>query len=178
MQIDVEKILDFHVRRTNAHVNCMNYFAGLVGYHFPEHDNDKFVGSMKNAYAFIVWAKYHPEFVVPDTYRELFRMMHDEHHKMQPHHLEHYDSVTDIDDITLVEMICDWHSANFEQRFVTFEDRRDFDVRMYFDSVLGDNARYNWTRRQLDLIYQIIDFLEMYANHNEIMKIWRPLMDA
>ena len=36
MKISVEKIFQFHHLRTQAHIDCLNYFAGLLGYHFPE----------------------------------------------------------------------------------------------------------------------------------------------
>ena len=41
MKISVEKIFQFHRLRTQTHIDCLNYYAGLLGYHFPEHDNDK-----------------------------------------------------------------------------------------------------------------------------------------
>ncbi len=175
MPVSVDIINQFHHMRTDAHVQCLNYYAGLLGYHFPEHDNDKHIGTMKNGYAYINWAKYHPEYVVPETYRELFNEMHAEHHRMQEHHLEHYDNVADIDDLTLVEMICDWHSASFEQRFLTHEDKNDFTVRRWFDANLYEG--YQWSQHQLQIIYDLIEFIEMYANYNEIMKIWQPLLD-
>ena len=176
MLIPLEKIHEFHHMRTDAHVKCMNYFAGLLGYHFPEHDNDKNYGTMKTGYAYINYAKYHREYHFPETNRMLFQQMHDEHHTTQPHHLEHYSDVSEISDITLIEMICDWFSASFEQRYLTHEDPKDYTVLQYFDTNLRNNKKYNWSEHQLETIYETIEFLEMYSDHNEIMKIWLPLL--
>lgn len=176
MLIPLEKIHEFHHMRTDAHVKCMNYFAGLLGYHFPEHDNDKNYGTMKTGYAYINYAKYHREYHFPETNRMLFQQMHDEHHMTQPHHLEHYSDVSEISDIALIEMICDWFSANFEQRYLTHEDPKDYTVLQFFENNLRNNKKYNWSEHQLETIYETIEFLEMYSDHNEIMKIWLPLL--
>ena len=179
MRIAIETINKIHHLRTAAHVDCLNYFAGLLGYHFPEHDNDKNSGPMRTGYAHINYAKYHPEFTLTEHQIELYNDMHDEHHRMQPHHLEYYGhDVSKISDITLIEMICDWHSANFEQRFITFEDRRDFTVSDYFNQNLCHDGIHDWSQHQLTLINDTIEFLSMYANHDAIMKIWFPVMSA
>ena len=52
MAVTLKTIFDFHRKRTQAHIDCLNYFAGLMGYHFPEHDNDKNSGTMQTAYAY------------------------------------------------------------------------------------------------------------------------------
>lgn len=162
--------------RTTAHVDCLNYHAGLLGYHFPEHDNDKNSGTIKTAYSYINWAKYHPEYNVPETNRELLKQMRAEHHKTQPHHLEYYSDVSEINDITIIEMVCDWFSASFEQRYITHEDSDDLTVSQWFEHNLRNNKEYNWSQHQVDLIYSTIDFLETYADYNEIIKIFLPLL--
>ena len=40
----------------------------------------------------------------------------------------------------------------------------------------GNNKEYNWSQHQVDLIYSTIDFLETYADYNEIIKIFLPLL--
>lgn len=178
MQISIDTIYEFHKIRTSAHINSLNYFAGLLGYHFPEHDNDKMSGPMQTAYAFRIYFRYHPEYNIPKANLDLFRQMHAEHHRMQPHHLEHYCDVSKINDITLVEMVCDWHSASFEQRFITHEDKHDYTVQKYFDNVILKNPKYNWSSHQIDLINNLIQFLDTYANHDAVMEIWRPVLNV
>ena len=177
MQISIDTINKFHHMRTTAHVDCLNYHAGLLGYHFPEHDNDKNSGTIKTAYSYINWAKYHPEYNVPETNRELLKQMRAEHHKTQPHHLEYYSDVSEINDITMIEMVCDWFSASFEQRYLTHEDPKDYTVQKFFEKKLLNNKKYKWSTHQINLINDTIEFLEMYANYEEIMKIWRPLLE-
>lgn len=176
MRISIETINKFHHARTQAHIDCLNYHASLLGYHFPEHDNDKHSGPMMIGYSYKNYNKYHPEYNIPETNMELFRKMNAEHHISQTHHLEHYSDVSEISDITLIEMVCDWFSANFEQRYLTHEDANDLSVRKWFDTQLRHNPKYKWSQKQIDLICSTIDFLEMYANYDEIMKIWQPLL--
>lgn len=176
MQIPIETINKFHFIRTQAHINCLNYHAGLLGYHFPEHDNDKNSGTMMIAYSYINYASYHPEYNIPEKYCELFRTMSDEHHATQPHHINYYSNASEISNITLIEMICDWFSANFEQRYLTHKDPNDLTVSQWFEKKLRYNDKYKWSQKQLEIIYSTIEFLEMYADYNKILKIWQPLL--
>ena len=173
MAVTLKTIMDFHHKRTQAHIDCLNYFAGLLGYHFPEHDNDKNSGQMQTAYAYMNYAKYHPELHLSDARIELFHEMHDEHHRMQSHHIEHYKSASEISDITLIEMICDWFSANFEQNHITHKGGASC-VREYFDTCM--QQKMDWSEKQIAMIDEMIDFLAIYANHDDIMSIWRPLL--
>ena len=173
MIIALKTIMDFHHKRTQAHIDCLNYFAGLLGYHFPEHDNDKNSGQMRTGYAYINYANYHPDFKISNARTELYHEMHAEHHRMQSHHIEHYTSASDITDITLIEMVCDWHSANFEQNHV-IHNPSSTSVRDFFDTIM--QHKMNWSEKQIALIYEVIDFLSIYANYDDIMAIWRPLL--
>lgn len=176
MAISADTILKFHHLRTSAHIQCLNYFAGLLGYHFPEHDNDKMSGPICMGYAYINYAKYHPDCKLTPPQLELYNDKHHEHHHTQPHHLEYYSDTTTIPDVILIEMVCDWHSANFEQRFVTNEDTRDYTVQRFFNESILSNPKYKWHPAQIDLINELITFLGNYADHDAIMAIWRPVM--
>ena len=176
MIISLKTIMDFHHKRTQAHIDCLNYFAGLLGYHFPEHDNDKMSGPICMGYAYINYAKYHPDCKLTPTQLELYNDKHHEHHHTQPHHLEYYADTRTIPNIVLVEMVCDWHSANFEQRFVTNEDTRDYTVQRFFNESILSNPKYKLHPVQIDLINELITFLGNYADHDAVMTIWRPVM--
>ena len=176
MAISADTILKFHHLRTSAHIQCLNYFAGLLGYHFPEHDNDKMSGPICMGYAYINYAKYHPDCKLTPPQLELYHDKHAEHHHTQPHHLEYYSDTTTIPDVILIEMVCDWHSANFEQRFITHEDPLDCTVSDFFEKHILHNPRYKWHPAQIDLINELITFLGNYADHDAIMAIWRPVM--
>lgn len=176
MAMSAEKILEFHRARTATHIECLNYHAGLLGYHFPEHDNDKTSGTIQNGYAYINYAKYHPECRLTPAQLDLYEHAHAEHHKTQPHHIEYYDDVSKISDMTLVQMVCDWFSANFEQIHVLHEISPQT-VMDYFDMFLRNKPGLNWSAHQIDLIAQLCDFLDAYADFDTIMDIWRPLLD-
>lgn len=174
MLIAAEKILDFYKLRTQSHINCVNYFAGLLGYQFPEHDGDKISGLIRTGYANIIYAKYHPEFTLTANQRELYDMAHAEHHKTQPHHLEYYNNdVSRISDMTLIEMICDWHSASFEQRYITHEDTIGYSVYDFWATRLH---HLGWSPRQQALVLEMLEFLDTYARHENILDIWQPLL--
>ena len=174
MHIPHDRLYDFHRLRTKAHVDCMNYFARLLGYHFPEHDNDKLSDTICTGYVYHNYQKYHPDFQITPAHQELFEFARAEHHRTQPHHLEYYDDVRSISDMTLIEMVCDWHSASFEQRFITHEDPYDYIVRDFYYIYLHNT--YNFSEHQTDLILQLCDFLDTYTDHNAVMKIWTPLL--
>lgn len=176
MAISADKILDFHHKRTTAHINCLNYYAGLLGYHFPEHDNDKLSGPIQRGYAYVNWVKYHPDCKMTMAQRDLYHDMHAEHHKTQPHHIEYYDDISKISDMTLIQMVCDWHSANFEQIFITHETSPQ-SVIEYFQGFLLNKPGLNWTDHQIDLIYQTSTFLDTYSDFDTVMNIWRPILD-
>jgi len=71
-------------------------------------------------------------------------------------------------------MICDWHSANFEQRFVSHEDSIGHTVYDYFSMYL---QHLDWSPHQYGLIQEMLEFLDMYTNHNDVLEIWAPLID-
>ena len=58
VNVPIETIYEFHKTRTACHVASVNYFAGLLGYHFPEHDNDKNTEPMRTVYAYKNYASY------------------------------------------------------------------------------------------------------------------------
>ena len=176
MAVTLKTIFDFHRKRTQAHIDCLNYFAGLMGYHFPEHDNDKNSDTMQTAYAYMNYAKYHPEFTLSNARHELWHEMHTEHHRMQTHHLEHYDDVSEISDITLIEMVCDWHSANFEQIFILHQIPPTSSVQLFFDTNLRSRPDLHWTDHQIALITELTSFLDLYTDFDAVMDIWRPLL--
>ena len=124
----------------------------------------------------MIHAKYHPDCKLTPPQLELYHDKHAEHHHTQPHHLEYYSDTTTIPDVILIEMVCDWHSANFEQRFVTNEDTRDYTVQRFFNESILSNPKYKWHPAQIDLINELITFLGNYADHDAIMTIWRPVM--
>ena len=171
MQIPMDEILDFHKRRTNCHIASLNYFAGLLGYNFPKHDYDKFTDPIMAGYAYFNYARYHGA-KITQQYLDAFDKAHAEHHSTQSHHLEHYADIREISHDTIIEMVCDWCSANFEQSNITHED--DFETVMdYFEQKI---AQLNWTDAQRKTITETIKFLEQHADPQQLYKIWAIVM--
>ena len=169
MSILVDNIYEFHKVRTACHVASVNYFANILGYQFPEHDNDKNIEPMRTGYAYKNYAIYHPKYKLPDNYVELFDAAHRTHHEHASHHIEFYDGdVSRIPDICLIEMICDWFSANFEQVFI-LNDHKYETVMAWVNAKM---ARKNWSDAQLKTIRETVKILERERDTDALVKIW------
>ena len=172
MKISLKEIFAFHTVRTQCHVDVLNYFAEILGYHFPEHDNDKNQEPIRTGYAFCNYARYHKGFVLLPEYEELFQRVRTEHHNRQPHHLNYYSIPQDIPKITLIEMVCDWHSANFEQRFILQDKGFDSVMDFYEQKIL----ELGWDAAQRDFIVSLIIRLSDAQNNQDVMDIWKPTL--
>ena len=171
MHIPVETIIDFHHKRTQCHIDCVNYFAGLLGYHFPEHDNDKNKNPIQIGYAYVNYAKYHCAHLLP-AQQDAFRYACQEHHKNNLHHIEHYKELSEITPITLIEMVCDWESANFEQNHI-LKDTKFYTTIDWFDGI----RNIGWSKDQQKFIEETIKKIDLMSNYDDIIKIWQPLID-
>lgn len=155
-------------------MTSVNYFAGLAGYQFPEHDNDKNTEPMRTGYAYKNYAGYHSNYKMPENYDELFNVAHHEHHSHATHHVEYYDGdVARIPDICVIEMVCDWFSANFEQTYI-LHDYEYETAAEWFDAKM---SAHNWTTPQLETIRKMIALLNHKKNVADLMKIWAPVID-
>ena len=173
MNVPIETIYEFHKTRTACHVACVNYFAKLLGYHFPKHDCDKNIEPMRTGYAYKNYSSYHPECKLLNKYAELFDAAHAAHHEHASHHIEYYNGdVANIPHDCLIEMICDWFSANFEQVNI-LHDYEYETVAGWFDAKL---SHLNWTAAQLKTMRETIDLIKSRMNADDIMKIWAPAM--
>jgi len=173
MNIPIADIYEFHRVRTACHIACMNYFAGLLGYHFPEHDNDKGIEPMRTGYAYKNYANYHPDYNLPDNYEELAKIAISTHHEHASHHVDFYNGdVSQIPDIHVIEMVADWASANFEQLYV-LRDCPYNTVLEWFNAVMGNK---NWTETQLNMIHTAMKTIEEKMDKDAVMKIWKPTL--
>ncbi len=171
MQIPIDTIFEFHKQRTDAHINTLNYYASLLGYHFPEHDNDKLTEPYRTGYAYRNYANHHTGTKMLPQHEELFWIAHDEHHRMAAHHIEHYENVQNISNTTLIEMICDWHSANFEEKNIRGHSKFN-NVMEYF---YADMAHHPWTDAQRTFIIDTINTLSHLTNEADVYKIWHKI---
>ena len=171
MKIDLKDIFDFYELRIKCHVDSLNYFASLLGYHFPEHDNDKVKEPIRTGYAYIFYNQYHKGFHLKPEHIELCHKAHDEHHIHSPHHIEYYKTVSDIPDIRLYEMVSDWASANFEQNEI-IKDKNSVSLHKWFESI----SFLPWTRHQLEIINSAFNTFELKTDMAQISAIWKPVL--
>ena len=168
----MDEILAFHKSRTHRHIAAVNYFAGLMGYHFPKHDYDKFNDPIQVGYSYINYTNYHPDCKISQQYADAFKKANHEHHSTQPHHIEYYKNVQNIPHDVLIEMVCDWCSANFEQSNILHNNEFG-SVIDFFDKQL---SQLNWTDKQRETIIQTINFMEQNAAPDKLYAIWADII--
>ena len=171
MQIDVKDIFDFYELRIKCHIESVNYFASILGYHFPEHDSNKTHEPIRTGYAYTFYSKYHKNFYLRPEHSELCEKAQDDHHKHSPHHIEYYEKVSDIPDVRLFEMLSDWASANFEQKNI-IKDNKCGSLREWFKTI----SSLQWTKHQLDIINSAFDIFEAKTDTEQISTIWKPVL--
>ena len=173
MNIDLNDIYEFSKLRIACHVESVNYFAGLLGYHFPEHDNDKNVEPMLTGYAYIFFAMYHKNFHLLPEHEQLCTDAKRDHHTHATHHIRYYKRVADIPDIRLYEMVADWASANFEQKDIICLP----DAVCISDWFKQNHGNMDWTAHQLDLINKSIQIIDKNTDEKAVRKIWEPVLE-
>ena len=173
MNIDVNDIFDFYELRIKCHVASMNYFASLLGYHFPEHDGDKVIEPIRTGYAYIFYKTYHKNFHATPEHEALCNDAINIHHKHATHHIQHYDSVCDIPDIHLYEMVSDWASANFEQMNILHEPD-SVPLSKWFENKMADKG---WNQHQLDIMKKSFEIIDKNTDIETITNIWQPLLE-
>lgn len=173
MKIGLKDIFDFFELRIACHVQSVNYFASLFGYNFPEHDKDKINEPTRTGYAYVFYSKYHENFCLKPEHLELCKKVQCDHHKHAPHHIEYYESVADIPDTRLYEMISDWASANFEQRNV-IKARDSMPLQKWFNANMSSLP---WTEHQLDIIDSAFETLDEQTDMEQILSIWKSVLE-
>lgn len=173
MNININDIFEFYELRVKCHVESMNYFASLLGYHFPEHDGDKVREPIRTGYAYIFYETYHKNFHPTAEHTALCNDAIKLHHFAATHHIQHYKNVTEIPDINLYEMVADWASANFEQMNIIHAPE-SVPIRTWFDNKM---ANQGWNQHQLDIIQKSFDIIEKNTDIETITKIWQPVLE-
>ena len=172
MQVSVDDIFKFCETRIACHVKAVNYFAGILGYAFPEHDDDKTTEPIRTGYAYIFYNNYHPDLHLMNEYFDLCNDAQQIHHKHATHHVQHYDNVQNIPDVILYEMVSDWSSANFEQRNII----KSPDAKPITEWFEQNMAALPWTQHQLDLIHNSLKTIQEKTDTDAVKAIWQDLL--
>lgn len=173
MNIDLNEIFDFFETRIKCHVESVNYFAGLLGCHFPEHDKDKIVEPIRTGYAYIFYRSYHKNTHLLPQQFDLCQDATLLHHNHSTHHVEYYKHVKDIPDVHLYEMVSDWASANFEQLNVLHKPDA-VSISQWFDKNM---SHLEWSTHQLDIIKKSFEIFDLQTDENKVLDIWKPLIE-
>lgn len=173
MNPNLDDIIDFHIMRTRMHIAAVNYFAGLLGHDFSDHDADKFSEPIKTPYALLNFLPYHPLFQPTAEQVETWGWAQREHHKTASHHATSYSNISLMSDLRVTEMVCDWFSANNEQNHI----RKQIEFESPLDFYRKSSAqRHNFTSHQNELILSTIDTLNYRMNINDFIKIWNGII--
>lgn len=173
MNINVDDIFEFYEMRIKCHVTSVNYFAELLGYHFPEHDGDKIIEPIRTGYACMFYRTYHKNFCPTQQQIELSRDAEKIHHTHAPHHIEHYQNVNEIPDIYLYEILSDWASADFEEKYII--NRKSYiPLKPWFDKNM---SHLPWTEHQLEIIKKSFQIFAENTDTEILKAIWQPLLE-
>ena len=168
MKQDISSILKFYSIVHECHVQTVNYFASLLGCSFPDHDIDKIKEPLKTGYAYRIYKRYYPDFNLPDEYHTLYKDLEQIHKTQSPHHVSYYSDVSEIPDIRIYEMVCDWASASFRAKKL----KKDITVptlqKWFFDNM----AQLPWTEHQLELLNKSFQVIQNKTDENALNKIW------
>ena len=173
MHVNVNDIFDFYEKRIKCHVESVNYFADLLGYHFPEHDGDKIIEPIRTGYAYIFYHAYHKNFHPTEQHIALCKDAQKIHHESATHHVQHYKSVTDIPDICLYEIVSDWASANFEQMNI-IHDKDAISLQQWFDDKMSNMG---WNEHQIEIIQNAFKVFDKKTDAEKVKAIWQPLLE-
>lgn len=173
MNINVNDIFDFYETRIKCHVNSMNYFASLLGYHFPEHDSDKVIEPIRTGYSYIFYKTYHRNFHATPEHEALCKDAINLHHAHASHHIQSYTDVSQIPDVRIYEMVSDWASANFEQMNIIHEPD-SVSLTTWFKNKM---AQLPWTKHQLEIINKSFEIIDKNTDEEKVKVIWQPVLE-
>jgi len=166
------EILEFHKKRTDAHIAGVNYFAGLVGARFPDHDADKSAAPLLEPYALKNYANYHPDFPWTDSDEAAFDRARRAHHAAAAHHPESYAAATDMPDDRITEMLCDWSAANKEQLLIR-NVREYIDVADFFAREALPEHRFSAGQSRL-IVSLMADMVSRF-DEGKFLSIWEGI---
>ncbi len=176
MQQPTKAMIDFFERRTTAHIQTVNYVAGLlpVPYSFPDHDKSKFKEPERTAYTILTEEKRGNFTPDKDTAAQI-KIAVKYHYAHNPHHPNYYKNVKYMRRERLVEAVCDWYAMHIEIHY--FNIPTDFKT-VYEYYAKCALPKYDFSCHQKDIMERTmkdihlasLEFPEIF--NNKIKKIW------
>jgi len=167
-------MIDFFEKRTAAHINTVNYLAGLLGHSFPNHDQSKFLEPERTPYIVMTHIRANPP--IPKGYKGLEIMNAIKHHyACNPHHPEYYQNLADMPTFRLEEMVCDWAAVQCEINLLDYDFKEPSSTWSYYQNRVL--KKYDFLSHQKPIIEQAIAALDFDVRDNpEIHKIWKGFL--
>jgi len=150
---------DIFVNKENAHRDRVHQNlitlagAGFISYEDANergeaHDHTKFMEPLKTPYQ---WRMRHDQDGIPypPGMAERVDQAVAEHRAVEPHHVEAHAKPSDMPDLDLAEMVCDWYASG------------NYEVDSNIDSWMAENGGdYDFTDDQWELIHAMVDTLQ------------------
>ena len=171
----LKEMLEFYGVRTNAHINSVNYFGKIFGLSFAGHDLDKLSEPIMTPYAFKTWQNYHPAFTISDEMEDDVRAARVTHHVNADHHIEFYKNISEMPDDKVIEMVCDWQTANLENRHINKLREHEAVFENVTEFYLSVKDRWKFTEHQNELISIAINKIESKMKMEEFLALWHGL---
>jgi len=182
-----EEMIDWFEERTKMHIDLVKKYCRKIEAYdsvrfvglseqAKEHDQSKYEEPEREPYIYITWQYYCKEhgkkFDEPKDLETLMSKATEHHVKSNPHHPE-YHSLEDVDfnnrgdrdkppkkainatempNMDIAEMAADWMAMS-EEKGTEPKDWADKNV----------NVRWNFTPKQVDLIYELLELFPSYA---------------
>lgn len=125
----ISQLFELFASRTWRHIhlvrNNLRLMQGYQGINLTQlesraqdHDQSKFSKDEIEGYAYLNWRYYHASRGITVVYtpeiETLIRQSMVHHYSCNHHHPEYFAELNDIDDIDIVEMVCDWTAMSQE----------------------------------------------------------------
>jgi len=160
----------FFIKRTAAHIETVNYFAGLMGANFPLHDQSKYNPPERDAYILLSWAWANQGVALSKSEKLATKDAIQHHYAKNDHHPEHYNG--NLDNMQwhhFIEMVCDWFAVGMEKTFSN--DAIKFSAEEFYRQKAL--PKYKFPEEQQTLILSMIKEINSKTNLAAVASIWQ-----
>ncbi|MDR2770380.1 MAG: DUF5662 family protein [Rickettsiales bacterium] len=165
---------EYFLRRLFRHRLSVNYFAELVGYHFPEHDASKLCRSEYSPYILRIWDLHVEPLPMSARQRASVSIAADHHYFFNPHHAQYWGAHTrSIPEPIMIEMSCDISAVHFEKELIRYrgQPNRHASAREYF--ITEEFPKYDFSDKQKKFLTDMTDELAGKIKPEDFADIWR-----
>ena len=171
-QVPTQEMIDFVTDRINRHIKSVNYFASLIGRHYPDHDLDKFDEPLFSRYVVGYWYLFNNDTSLADNvtpeFREAFIAAKKPHYQTRSHHTDYWGNPHDMPPVALEEMACDMFAMCAEKNMRGLKRAKKF-----LDYWVEDTPQwFQYSKEQDSIMRDLFAKLEARWNRDDFLKIW------